>query len=682
MSGRISRKFLGAVLLLALCLGMLGGSVSAADDTSGSRDISISAETVSQEDSDTYDIQVEIYNGGKDLSGTVRVMVMDSGDSQCAYDTPISLAEKSTKTCTVQIPEQSITDLRSPVKVALISQSGEILKEETFTKLFQSNDFVMPVGVLSDSYTKLTYLDLGGDEIFLMTDDYNIGLTKLGKDTLLQELDRIRYLVIDDFDTSTLDVSQIDAIQTWVRNGGMLIIGTGAAGDKTFSGFEEDFIEAELKPAGNHDQISQYPEEEPDTATAGDAADSNDGNSSGDDKQAFLYKDIIDYCDSPIDMASLDFGYNYSNLYNVYGMAKPEGDGSILVTNFSLSDDEIVNSKGASDLAYGLFTEVTEQSNYVLNNGGDYIYSYMAQQAFSIMEGNMSMNMEGMKVIVIIYVVLIGPVVYLVLKALKKREYCWFIIPAISLIFIGIVYIAGRGNQINGATAYSVTVSKADGTGKAKSYFSCYQAKPKEWELSLNDTVMYAGPVFNDVYYYGSSSSVSRYNNRIVRTPEGISAGYVPNGSFDTAYFMACSENKESGGIDYKFDLSDIHNPRGTVTNNSGHDFRYMLLLDKEEYIILSDVKNGETVDLTQAHIENASYLSDPDEIMYQFCDDAYDSGDYEKAQAGAALYMGLCEVYEMDMTLVMGVTEDYTNVIRDGCNETSWGCLYETGIK
>jgi hypothetical protein len=392
-------------------------------------------------------------------------------------------------------------------------------------------------------------------------------------------------------------------------------------------------------------------------------------------------------------MAYLDFEYVYDYMeYSGIGV-KSEDDGSITVLNYSLCDDNLQAAwaESGSDGAYylqemveNLYDYAAEYSNYILYED-NYLPYWQASTAFSIMEGDTSLNMNHMKVIIIVYVLLIGPGIYLILKAVKKREYCWMVIPLLSLLFVGIVFIAGRGNQIKGINVYSVTISKADGSGKAKSYLAAYQAKAEEWELLLQDTVLYAGAGIgsdHSYYYYSSSGNISsRYNNRIAKTTDGYVIGYVPEESFDAGYFQAVGESTAKGGISYQISELGYHS-EGTVTNNTDRDFAYMLVLQGEEYLILSDVKAGETVDLSTADVFSSSSISEPEYFLYGEVEDAADDGNYEAAQALAALYIGLGEVYENDMTLVMGVTDDCSDVIKSDCNEHSWECLYESGVQ
>ena len=59
---------------------------------------------------------------------------------------------------------------------------------------------------------------------------YPLNLIRLDGDSLRGYLEGLYFLVIDQFNVSTLRSEDIRAIQDWVKDGGWLILGTGAYG--------------------------------------------------------------------------------------------------------------------------------------------------------------------------------------------------------------------------------------------------------------------------------------------------------------------------------------------------------------------------------------------------------------------------------------------------------------------
>ncbi len=647
-------KCLTAVILI-ICMALFWTKEGVLAAESGNAPIQVTIESVSQEDSDTYNLEMEVYNGGKDISGILRLAIWD--ENKAVYDTPISLAEKSTKNCTVRIPRCSILDARCIVEVSFLDSDGKVLWKEQKNNIFFESDNLMPVGILSDSFRDLTYLDLGGESLYVMGDEYAVSTTELTQENLLEELNGLRYLVIDDYDTSSLSGEQISAIQTWVRNGGFLIIGTGEAGDSTFAGFDADFINVELDTTPSVQ------------ATAGDAA------------QAYQYEGYSSFLEKDVIFTALKFGYDYSTIYELDGEMKQEGDGSVIVLNLGLSDTEITEKTDINTLnlyAERLYENAMENSNYIMSS--DYsLYSYEADEAFQSIEGKVKIVTGGLTFLVVLYVLCIGPLLYLVLKLVKKREYVWIVIPSIALLFLGIIYLNGRGKRIDGMTVQTVTVAKAGGSGLAKTIFSAYQGSPKEWRLSLSENVFAAGPSYEANYYYSSYSfDGGTYDRRILKGADGISVGYVPSGSFEPAVFTALSNNRETGSLDYHIDFSNPDHPQGTVTNLSGHDFSYVLVVNNDYSTVLENVKDGETADLSSADLDSAS---SPDDVLYEM-ERQYRRENFDKAKALAALFIGWGQVYEYDQTIVIGLVENYPSIVDEETNGNSLGCIYETGDK
>ena len=66
---------------------------------------------------------------------------------------------------------------------------------------------------------------------------------------------------------------------------------------------------------------------------------------------------------------------------------------------------------------------------------------YDLKNMMSYMEKPANTSAPVLIIILIVYIVLVGPAIYLILKAMKKQEIIWYVIPCISLLFVGFVFI-------------------------------------------------------------------------------------------------------------------------------------------------------------------------------------------------------------------------------------------------
>lgn len=180
-------------------------------------------------DEPVYQIQITAENRGGDWEGIVRLRV-DTGYASsggCVYDTVLSLPQGSTKQFAVRVPKNGIDRTDGLVTVTLLNNPSGTVAKKSFPKLLQNRAEGLSMGILSDEYASLTYLDMGGNEIYFGDRNRPIKLVQLTQDSLTETLDTLTFLVIDSYDTKILSDDGIADIERWIDNGGILIVGTG-----------------------------------------------------------------------------------------------------------------------------------------------------------------------------------------------------------------------------------------------------------------------------------------------------------------------------------------------------------------------------------------------------------------------------------------------------------------------
>lgn len=186
----------------------------------------------------TYDILVTIENQGEDWEGAARLMLdnvyRESG--KCAYDTVLSLPQGSTKQFTIRMPKATIESTEGTIHISLMEKENKIIASKEFPRLLQNIVEGIKMGILSDSYAALTYLDMGGRELYYHNRSLPIRLLQLNQDNLKMRLPELELLVIDNFHTEVLDNETVDALAHWVDDGGVLIVGTGSYAKDTLGG--------------------------------------------------------------------------------------------------------------------------------------------------------------------------------------------------------------------------------------------------------------------------------------------------------------------------------------------------------------------------------------------------------------------------------------------------------------
>lgn len=642
-----------AIFAFFICCGVMG--MTAYADASAFK---IDAEMMPSGIS-TYDVRVTVENTGKDWEGTVRLAVIGSYGSKtdCAYDTVISLPQDSTKQFVVKVPKDSFSSSGNSgnVNVALINGNSNVAAETVFKQLLNEEADALTMGILSDDYSALTYLDMGGQKFYYYSDEYPIKLMELNQGNLSDSLETLTFLVIDKYNTGVLNDDEILAIKKWIDDGGVLIIGTGNYAEDTLRGFDYLGIECrEVYEKGVN--INKWNNE----------------------------SEYVEW--SMLNMANLMDTTNqyYMRYHPSLAVTSSYSDGAVGVLPYSLSE---LGKLKTSDFSYGIaqrdfvyyiLEDVGSNANsrygslYSGNNKFD--NAYMSRRILAVL-GNSSNNLNFgvLKFIVIVYVILVGPVIYLILRSLNKRDLYWIVVPLSALFGIFLVFFAGRGFEVVSTKVYSVTVCNLSVKSDCRTYMHCYDANHREWSLRLSEGYEYAGPQISysvgdeDAYYY-----------HIRKEGDRLFFGIKPASGFEDAYFSAgrtADAQMEGSIVGNSYDLSTIFE---SVTNDTNYDFAYFAVLAGDSVQVYKNLRAGETCKLDYTYVIFESTLGGY--YYYGYMSDAREAMKAEEMDIIAALGMGVNEAYSRlngNGVAIIGVTDDWEKTVDDSCSETSYGCLY-----
>src|SRR5690606_10211803 len=75
---------------------------------------------------------------------------------------------------------------------------------------------------------------------------------------------------------------------------------------------------------------------------------------------------------------------------------------------------------------------------------------YLPQEMGRINElyPSFQVSTTGLIVVTVVYILLIGPILYLVLRRLDKREHSWWLIPLVSILLTLSIFIVGAKDRI------------------------------------------------------------------------------------------------------------------------------------------------------------------------------------------------------------------------------------------
>ena len=617
-SMKMKYRVISIILLVLLVIPGITGTVYADSDH-----FKVEVESSKNPDGETYNVSMNVTNLGSDFKGTIRFVTKGTNySSLVGFDSDISIAAGSTKEYTVRVPENYILP-KETTKVVILDQKEKEVYSRDFKSVFSSSSGTISQGILSDHPEKLTVLDLGGTSVELDGEKFTVKQRELDGSSISNELNSLDMLVIDDFDTSTLSEECIQGIMTWVNRGGMLVIGSGKGAERTISGFDDGAmfdIEFQMNSSVESQLFNVGPYYEMDSTF-------------------YIYGTSYSYC-------SMD-----------YMRVLEYGQGTISVLAYSMSEFE--NEKTYRiDALQAVYTEAYGRTSKSTGESSDSVTENELSDILAYMEKPAKTGKALLSVIIIVYTVLIGPGIYLILKAVKQREKIWVVIPIISLVFVGLIFLVSLSIRINEKVVRSVNIVKL-GSKKVDTFVFGYAPGTSKWNVEVDGQ-----------YTYGTSMSGYRYDDMIggsvnIKNEKAVLNSY-PDGTFEVKAFCLSQPYTENESID---GVSD-GGVGGVVTNNTSVSFDYMVITSQNGSQIVENVKPGDTIKINLTLASNYGYTG-RDYMLQNECTPVYKNKEYEKAAEYAAMAIALDRELG-DRISVVGVTKSEGIT---GKKEQSWTC-------
>lgn len=528
-------------------------------------------------------VHLKLKNDGEDFEGIFRMYLNNQDDeigNRNVLEKKIQIAAGETKEYSWLCPNDYTV-----LQTFLCNKKGKPLNTNHLDKqilaLNKTSNISTLFGSISEDNSSLTYLIDQEDnqqieplQDWMLTGD-------------VRTLDIFDVLVINQFDTTQFSEKQIAAINDWVRQGGTLIFGTGVQPEKTLKAFSGTLLQGTI---GNVKKIS---------TSYGTDLDISE-------LQIENMESILNEGDDML-VGQMDYG-----------------KGSVIVATFDLAG---VGDKPelASNLQSLFYTNVSiDQKNRLFQEqyrrdldfdyGGDDLYGeFSLKNGLRATEVNGLPNIALYAVILLLYAIFIGPVLYSVLRKRGKREWLWKLIPISAVVCSVLIYLIGTGTRVR--HPYINYLSQMDWSNEAAPSMQTYMMltspnnDPFEWEISEKDIVPYQ---LIEQYYsvqYGNSNnsvddldyegSLEYLDDKTILRVQNLSA-------FDNLMFRQRQEIKQQGRIQFS-DLSLTRDAlSGIVTNQSEYDLEQCVIICNGEILLLGDLKRGESISLNQLDVSLA----------------------------------------------------------------------------
>lgn len=517
------------------------------------------------------------------FSGTVRTIAMESDYDIYQYDYPVSLGAGETAEESLDIP----VGRADVLYMKLFDAEGKELISKRLKMNAPSDIAELFVGILSDKPDELSYMEgVGVNYSSVRIKTFDLDTEKI-PDTVVG-LDLLDVLVITDYDTRQLSQDQISAIWEWVKEGGTLLLGTGARADDTLYAFRSDILE---------DDYAQPTEKSVDMGVEYAT------NGPGDSFMNLVCTDV-----------SLKGGTSVlSNDEFPVLTAVSKGKGIIGVAVYDFVD---IASFCEVQRSYmdKFFTALLGEDR--LNNLSSYLYSGNSSQYWSVQNMLNTGDVDKLPalpfylVVILGYIVLIGPGLYLFLKKKERRKFYRTAVVGTSLLFTAVVYLMGTGTRFKDTFfTYATIMDTTEGYVDEYTYINLRTPYNKAYTISLDPSYDLL-PITRSNSY--EMSPVPRftgnedYKVRITYGEEETKVSAQNAAAFSPKYF---SLRKRTANTDQKGLLGDVTlfegKVYGTVTNEYPFPVEKVGILMYGEMVLIDELQPGETKNLDGISVIN-----------------------------------------------------------------------------
>lgn len=377
-------------------------------------------------------LEVTIANtGNQDIQGSVEVRWGG------IYRQELFLEQGKTMTVRFFLPPAEVVNnffnQTSDIEVTVRETSGRNLSRSVIPMTgMPANHF--NVGVLSPTLTPFQRL---------YSLDPNIHVTRVQGadfDNYLY-LDNFKILIISDPGTMQLRPEQMESISTWVKRGGLLVIGGGSKYRQT----QAQVPQALLPVVGSGTAVQSL------------------SNLTG----PINFVDLQDR-EFLVATGTLQGEVILSTPTHPLLVSRNLGRGQVI---WSALDLEIAPLDNATN-AEAFWRVVVQRASG--NTSG--LETWRVNNIFNlILSGGIGTSgMSPLKAFLglIFYIALLGPANFILLKKIKRWEWSWITIPALAILFTAVIFITGSTGRSSDYTAYQFNILELEGSQAYASSFS------------------------------------------------------------------------------------------------------------------------------------------------------------------------------------------------------------------
>jgi hypothetical protein len=500
-------------------------------------------------------IDIHLKNDGPPIAGELRLTGGAQGKTR--FGTAVDIPTQSEKTYRMYVQPPGFG---RELEISLVSGASTIA---TTTAKFAIHDATqLVVGIVAERPGDIIAdLDLLPNANNLKPVTIAVDVT--GLPTRVEAWGALDRLIWQDTDASRLESDQLAAMRGWIAGGGRLVIVGGTAGASSLSAFPDAILP--FRP----------------TATTDVAPASLSGLLGGLPANA---------TELPALTGTLIEGRPLASVGDQAIVAdRAYGSGSVTIVGFDPTSSWLKGTSVAESLWRRVIPTRTSGGPVV----GD---DSQIVQAASQLPSLALPPIGGLIALLGGYIILIGPVNYIVLRRLDKREWAWVTMPALIVAFAIGAY--GFGTLLRGSDLILNEVAIVRGApgaseGLAQAYLGVFSPNRGSYQLRVPGGALLSSPVAGDFSVDGSQSSLDVLQGDPARVRD-LNVGF---GSLRT---VRAESAVTVPLIEADLRLEDSH-LRGTITNASTEKLLAPAVVLGGTVAKLSDLAPGAKADVDVA---------------------------------------------------------------------------------
>ncbi|MDN7241414.1 hypothetical protein QWY14_06395 [Planococcus sp. N028] len=517
---------------------------------------------------DGLPIQFTLTNNGTAFSGDLVLSYTEGYSLGAGLAVPIELASGETKT--LQIASSGISDMSymagsGSQNIFLFEggwEDGKSVKfagAKTLKPAFYSpmSLFIASLTSNSDRLQHLKQISVPKSEGIELFHLNQMNQFMLPSEAVAWEI--VDYLIIDEYAYSDLPDNVQQAVLQWVQQGGNVVVGSTGNISAELGNLSE-FLPLEL---GDATKI---------------AVPGLEGKVPAFDAVAKKGAKIL-----------------LEEKGQVLAASQQVGSGTLTQASFSLGDEIVSTQKGYPKLMSSFF-QTTTNLNY--NMHGESLLETMSYEVGSVNElfESFAVSKTLIMGIIIIYILLIIPVLYIILKKKDKREYAWFVIPAVAILTSIGLFALGAKDRIGNAQIQQTGFFEANANNGLNGYYI------NSLLSNRGGNYQFTAPASTTMSYHMKmqmSEEIPHQSAMLERQVEGNSLTLRDMRYWSVSSITGESYIENSGNFDIQLNVAN-RKITGTITNNFPFAIEDVSIWTGSRMMALGNLNPGQKVQVDE----------------------------------------------------------------------------------